>query len=321
MTDLADFRAVTALSKIEQRLQAKTPPAVAQKLIDWMALLSPTGIAPDYFTQRTMFPMLLLPEWMAAAAAVPPDCQFQTDLAYSTVNGYYFIRMLDNVMDDHATVEGLLLPMSAFFHCEFQGVYQRYFDSTHPFWKSFESLWLTSASAVCREATSPDLDLDGFCEIAAKKLCAAKIPLAALHYYYGENSELESWLHLADRLAEWWQFLDDLMDWNKDEARGACTYFLCEGRRRKHAHECLHEWVAREGFQWGIDTLNRWMRDLKTLSVHVRSNGVAGFLDDRIHMLDELAHTILPGMKELAQLAVAMGSISLESQPDLVTAK
>ena len=321
MKDLADSRAVTALLKIEQRLQKKTPPGVARQLIDWMASLSPTGVAADYFTQRTMFPMLLLPEWMAAAAAVPLDQQFQADLAYSTVNGYYFIRMLDNVMDDHATVEAQLLPMSAFFHCEFHSVYQRYFDSSHPFWEWFESLWLTSAGVVCREVALPDLDLDGFREIAANKLCAAKIPLVALHYFCGERLALASWLQFADRLAEWWQFLDDLMDWHKDQARGACTYFLCEGRRRKHPRESLHQWVAREGFQWGIDTLNCWMRVLKTLSAQLGSMGATRFLDDRIRMLDELADEILPGLGALARLAVAMDFSSLESQTDLVAAK
>jgi hypothetical protein len=295
-----------ALSRIERKLQTASSPAVARQLVDWMTSLSPTGRAADYFTQRSLFPMLLLPVWMAGTAGNPSDSQFQSDLAYSTINGYYFIRMVDNIMDDHASVEGNLLPMSAFFHGEFQSVYQHYFDSSHPFWGWFDSLWLASANAACREAVSPDMDLDGFREIAAKKMCAVKIPLVALHYHSGKATDLAAWLQFTDRLAEWWQFFDDLMDWHKDYSRGACIYFLCEGNRQKHPHESMHQWVAREGFQWGVDTLVQWMHDLQDLSIHLRSSAVDAFLNDRTQMFRSIVNGILPGLKVLAQLATAM---------------
>ena len=296
-----------ALSRIERRLREGSSPAVAAQVVTWMNSLSPTGHAADYFTQRSLFPMLLLPVWMAGAGArEPSDWEFQSDLAYSTINGYYFIRMLDNVMDDHASVETHLLPMSAFFHAEFQRVYQRYFEHPHPFWGWFDSLWLVSANAVCREAFTSNMDLNGFREIAANKMCAAKIPLVAVHYRSGETTDLAIWLQFANRLAHWWQFFDDLMDWCKDYSRGTCTYFLCEGNRQKRPEESLHRWVAREGFEWGIETLLQWMRDIRELSIGLRSSAADTFLDDRAQLFRAIVDRTLPGVKTLAQLATVM---------------
>ena len=279
---------------------------VAGQLIDWMGSLSPTGRAADYFTERSLFPMLLLPAWMAEDASITSDLEFRGELVYSTINGYYFIRMLDNVMDEHGSVERHLLPVSAFFHTEFEGVYRRYFEHGHPFWGWFDSLWLGAANAVCREAMAPSMDLDGFRDIAGKKMCAAKIPLVAVHYRSGEMTDLGKWLQFADRLAEWWQFLDDLMDWWKDYARGASTYFLFEGHRQKRPQESMHQWVVREGFSWGVDTLLRWMRDLRELSIPLRSNAVDEFLDDRVELFHGIVDKTLPGLKAMAQLATLM---------------
>jgi len=306
MVESSSSELALTISRIERKLQTALPPAVGRQLVDWMVSLSPTGRAADYFTQRSLFPMLRLPVWMAGAAGSASDSGFQGDLAYSTINGYYFIRMIDNVMDGDASVEQNLLPLSVFFHSEFQSVYQRYFDFSHPFWDRFHSLWLASASAVCREAASPDMDLDGFREIAANKMCAAKIPLVAVHYQCGEATELARWLQFADRLAAWWQFFDDLMDWHKDYSRGACVYFLCEGNRKKLSHESMHQWVVREGFQWGVDTLEQWMSDLRESSIGLRSSAVEAFLIDRTHMFRAIVGGILPGLEALAELAAAM---------------
>jgi hypothetical protein len=232
--------------------------------------------------------------------------QFQHDLVYSSVNGYYFIRMLDNVMDGHGTAEKELLAMSAFFHLEFQSTYQRYFEARHPFWTSFQKYWLQAADAVSRETQVRQMDFRGFQEIAVNKLAAGKIPLTAVHYELKQRTNLGGWLAFFDRLAEWWQFADDLMDWHRDYSRGACTYLLCEATRRKQAAESVHDWIVREGFQWGIDTLTQWMRDLESGVVELKSEAAFDLIHDRAGMLDEIAGSMLPGMQALQQLAQAM---------------
>jgi hypothetical protein len=295
----------SAVAAISQKLRGVCRPGIAQEIERWMSSLSPTDHPSGYFTQQAMFPMFLLPAWMATSSG-GWDGQFQSDLVYSTVNGYYFIRLLDNVMDGHFTVERELLPMSAFFHSEFQSVYQRYFAAAHPFWPSFHSLWIGSAEAVVREAALQDMNFAGFREVAVAKLCASKIPLAAAHSYYGERSELALWLQFSDKLAQWWQFLDDLMDWHTDHLRGAATYFLCEARRRKRTAESVHRWVVREGFQWGLDTLTEWMWELQTRASSLPCSEIGVFLGERAAMLKAIAAETMPGMQGLEHLALAM---------------
>ena len=100
----------SAVAAISQKLRGVCRPGIAQEIERWMSSLSPTDHPSGYFTQQAMFPMFLLPAWMATSSG-GWDGQFQSDLVYSTVNGYYFIRLLDNVMDGHFTVERELLPM------------------------------------------------------------------------------------------------------------------------------------------------------------------------------------------------------------------
>lgn len=295
-----------AIDDIHGKLRSGSSPNVAGLVRSWMNALSPSGEAPDYFLQPSMFPMLLIPAWMSRSVAGEWDQEFHSDLVYSSVNAYYSIRLLDNVMDGHDTCEKQLLPLSAFFHAEFQSVYQRCFDFSHPFWSSFHSLWLQTADVVVREAELATMDLESFREIAANKLSAAKIPLVAVHHRVGGRTDLASWLAFCDELAAWWQFLDDLMDWYIDAQRGACTYFLCEAERRRDRDEPALRWVLREGFQWGIDTLEQWKNRLKCTARELGSDDAAGFLDRRGEMLMEAAHNLLPGMRALEEVALAM---------------
>jgi hypothetical protein len=315
MSSQSHIRAAAALSSLETKIRAVCDPQVAQSLLDWMNSLPRTGVAADFFTQRSMFPMLQLPEWMAETAGVGGDENFQAGLAYSTINGYYFIRLVDNVMDGHGVRDLGLLPMAAFFHAEFQGVYQRWFDWSHPFWSSFQSLWFASAGAVCRESLLDEMNLDEFRATAAHKLCAAKIPLIAVHEKCGKSTELPAWLDFAQRLAEWWQFLDDLADWHSDQARCRCTYFLSEAQIRRRSGESIHCWVAREGFQWGIDTLAEWMRRLRACSENLHSIAVTAFLDDSMDLVTVMSREILPGLEALRRLANAMEPEPPDAQP------
>jgi hypothetical protein len=193
--------------------------------------------------------------------------------------------------------------MSGFFHAEFHGVYRRHFEAAHPFWESFDSLWFAAANAVCREAAAADMDLGGFREIAARKLCPANIPLVAMHHHCAMRTDIGAWLQFTGRLAEWWQLFDDLMDWHEDCLHGVCSYFLCEGSRRKRQRESLHQWVAREGFQWGVATLEDWWRDLRAASLRLGSRDVEAFLDDRAAMFREIVAQLRPGFDALTRLA------------------
>src|SRR6185369_11102253 len=120
------------------------------------------------------FPLLRLPWWLEKTLRPQPVLTFQADLVYSSMNGYYYIRLLDNVMDGHATVEHRLLPAAGFFHSQFQISYQPYFGSAHPFWNFFKQTWFQSAEVTLRDAALVDVDLPHFRQIASQKVCAGK---------------------------------------------------------------------------------------------------------------------------------------------------
>ncbi|HKD85615.1 MAG TPA: hypothetical protein VKB58_12765 [Terriglobales bacterium] len=300
-----------AVAAIHEKLREGCSEQVAERVCAWMDTLSPSGQAPDYFLQPSMFPMLLVPAWMSESVDVW-DGRFQSELVYSSVNAYYSIRLLDNVMDGHETCEKELLPLSAFFHAEFQGVYERYFDASHPFWSSFRSLWLQTADAVVREAQLATMDAQSFREIAANKLSAAKIPLIAVHHHLGGQTDLAQWLLFCDELAAWWQFLDDLMDWYLDDQRGACTYFLSEAERRRGREETRLRWVLREGFEWGVETLEQWREALQRSAHTLHSDDALNFLDERGAMVMQEARRLLPGMQAFEEVALAMDKETLE---------
>ena len=58
------------------------------------------GAEPEaYFLHPEAFPMVLLPWWLESTIHEPPARGFQRDIVYSSVSGYYFVRMIDDLMD------------------------------------------------------------------------------------------------------------------------------------------------------------------------------------------------------------------------------
>ncbi|MGB8700464.1 MAG: hypothetical protein WCD18_13700, partial [Thermosynechococcaceae cyanobacterium] len=121
-----------AVTRIDTTMTA-TAPFMAQRVQKWLQQLSGTHQPADYFLHPVAFPMFLLPWWVEKTLQADPNVPFQTDLAYSTANGYYYIRMIDNLMDGDADAELGLLPALNFFHTEFQRMYHLYFAAEHPF--------------------------------------------------------------------------------------------------------------------------------------------------------------------------------------------
>jgi len=95
------------------------------------------------------FPAFSMHWWITPAEARGTDGQFLEDLCYSTLNGYYFVRLIDNVQDgDGPSDLRQLLPAGGYFHAEFQSPYQRWFPADHPFWRDFQAAWNEQAEAA-----------------------------------------------------------------------------------------------------------------------------------------------------------------------------
>jgi hypothetical protein len=289
-----------AFSRIHVEMQ-RTAPNMAQRVHNWMTDLY--GTEPEArFKHPLAFPMLLFPWWLERTVHQHPDTAFQADLVYSTVNGYYFIRLIDNLMDGHATVELKLLPALGFFHTQFQAAYQRYFPHGHPFWAVFERVWFRSAEATIVDADLADLSQEQFVRVAANKTCAAKIPVVAVCCRYERQDLIAPWSRFLDLFGRWHQMWNDVFTWRRDIEQGTRTYFLSEADRRKSATQSATEWVMWEGFDWGISLLQEWMDDLRAAASHLKSEDVAGYLDERETMLAEQREQVVAGLQSAVEL-------------------
>ncbi|MBI3797078.1 MAG: hypothetical protein HY268_08935 [Deltaproteobacteria bacterium] len=294
-----------ALQRIRAEGERHTP-HLAQQILAWIQSLCPDRPVENYWTDPEAFPLLLTPWWLEHTLGQDPDSLFQLDLVYSSINMYYYIRLIDNLMDGDVPTDLHLLPVLGFFHTEFQRPYHRYFNHDHPFWPYFTTLWFHSAEVTILDAQLSEFDAAQFMNIAAQKTCAAKIPLAAVCYQYDRTDILPAWSQFSDRFGCWSQMLNDTFDWLKDSQSQTGTFFLSEAKRRKHPTESITEWVIREGGEWGMDTLATWMAELRALAQDLASPGLIAYLDTRAAILAERRNALFNGLQNLAKLRLAL---------------
>ena len=249
------------LARVFERLYQDMP-LVAPQLEGWAKSLSGSHEPADYFLHPVAFPMMLLPCWIEKQLLGSNDLEFQSDLIVSNASGYYYTRLIDNVMDGHATVEYKLLPAAGYFANQFRDIYHTYFDAAHPFWDFFQRTWAEFCDVTAADGHLADIDRQTFESLVAHKVCAAKIGVAAVCFRCQAEHLLPRWSEWIDRFGCWHLFREDLFDWQQDLSLGAATYFLCEARRRKAPDEPEIAWIARQGLDWGIEQLNGWMEQL-----------------------------------------------------------
>jgi hypothetical protein len=301
--DPQQSRLITAaISRLHYEL-AQAAPVLAQHVSHWMQHLAGGTEPANYFTHPQAFPSLLLPWWLEESLGLGHDLSFQADLAYSTINGYYAIRLADNLMDGNFTVELKLLPVLNFFQAQFQAAYHPYFAADHPFWRFFKTTWFHSAEVTFQDALLTDWEAAQFEQVAAQKTGAAKIPLAAVGYRYDRADLIAAWSRGVDLFGCWHQLLNDLFGWQRDHNSGIHTYFLAEAERRRLPDEPVVAWVAREGFAWAIETAQDWMSALKTVARELHSPDLLTYLEIREGMLQKQADEVAAGLETLVRIA------------------
>ena len=157
-----------------------------------------------------------------------------------------------------------------------------------------------------KDASLTDIDETQFRQVAAKKVCAGKIPLAAVCCRYERPELIEPWAHFFDLLGCWHQMFNDLFDWHMDLERQNRTYFLSEAERRKNPDEPIAVWVIREGFEWGIETLQTWMVELRAMAPQLQNPNLAAYLNQREVMLLEQKEEVAEGLRSLGQILRAI---------------
>jgi hypothetical protein len=270
-------------------------PLIAAEIQAWMKALGGTDEPADYFLHPIAFPLMLLPWWLERRLKGENDADLQTDLIFSNASLYYYIRMVDNVMDGHATVEHKLLPAAGYFISQFQTVYHDYFDAGHPFWDFFKRTWAEFCDVTAADGRLTDIDQLIFANLVGHKVCAAKISVAAVCFHYGHSELLALWNEWIDIFGCWHLFREDMFDWRQDLNLGAVTYFLSEAKRRKRLEEPEISWIAREGLDWGIDQLKIWMGQLRQMPVLTQE--VSSYLDFREKELFDRQATLRSALK------------------------
>ena len=295
------------LSQCVDRAIARLPrvcrdaPASGEALLGWVARLSPTQRPRDYFDGPRAI-MFLLPWWLEKRVRPIPDISFQELLVESSVNAYYFVRMIDNLMDENAREERDLLPLLGMFHANFSRAYSRLFPPDEPFWNHFDRHWSGVAEAAIRERRLRHVSRTEFTEIAARKTSGVKIPLAAVCCRYDRLDLLEPWCAFYDAFASWQQMLDDTFDWMRDLQHGNPSFFLSEGERQKGPGESIAGWVVRRGFAWGIQQAEAMMEDVRRHAERLDSAELVRFLEYRDAEIRGHAGELLRQLSGLAML-------------------
>lgn len=294
-----------AVRRSQRRLRGEAP-TLAGHALGWQRRLA-GGAEPEvYFLVPEAFPMVLLPWWLESTIHGAPALGFQRDVVYSTVSGYYFVRMIDDLMDGERPAPAAVLPVLTFFHAEFQQTYYRYFPHGHSFWEACRSATLASAEMASRDAGLTVIDLARFVEISARKIAGVRIPIAAVCHRYERTDLLEPWFALVDVLGRWHQMLNDIRGWSRDLNAGRRTYFLSEASARVGSNGSIAEWVISEGLPWGAAQLDEWMAELLELADGLGSAQLTTYLEGRRRMLAVELAALEPGLAALRRLAAAM---------------
>ena len=273
-----------------------------KQINNWIQHAYGTDKPEEAFMNPSAFPILLLPWFAETSLHAEPIGAFQSDLIYSTINGYSYIRLIDNVMDGHGKQEVTFLPVLNFFHTKFQSQYLKYFRHNHSFWDYFNAVWFHSAEVTLRDTQLEEIDKDLFVEVSAQKTCAAKIPIAAVFYHYDCPECVEDWERFLDLFGCWHQMWNDIFSWVKDTRYETQTYFLSEANRSKRPGEPVIDWVIREGFNWGLEVLELWMDELELVAGDLNSSLLVGYLDDRRRTLSGQKAEALHGLKQMENL-------------------
>ena len=284
---------------------ARRAPHSAREVDAWMRTLSPTGDPAEYFLNRERYPMLLLPWWAARQLGVT-DRAFLRDITLSTVSGYYFIRLVDNITDGHATTEPQLLPAAGYFHSRFQGAYRPHFPEHAPFWEDFERHWWAGIEAATTERMTRTVTEPCFRAIANNKLTAAKIPIAAVCYRAGRPDALAAWEEVCDLMSLAEQMLDDVFDWRDDAEAQRTSFFLSEAERRRRPGEELLVWVAREGFAWGTEHVRGSVAQVAACGRRMLVPELSAYASSREAFIAEHHAYLAPGLADITRFADAM---------------
>jgi hypothetical protein len=288
MDDKPDSFLHQCLSNALRRFETNLDGALPRTAPYLRRLLRGVPTRPDHFLAVRNFPHFLLPYWLSPVADRVADAGFQTDLIYSSLNGYYAIRLCDNIADNDSPPElRKLAPCTLYFDSEAIAPYSRLFPAKHEFWDLFDKFLAQQSEASAADGLLEDVDPATFASLSSRKFTGAKIPIAAVRYRYpGLERSFEQWLDFVDCLGSFAQFSNDFFDWRHDSTHGITTYVSSEAKRRA-PEEGITSWFLREGFDWGAGELQSRFDNVKLQGEELGNEAVLHWAAERGRTLQE----------------------------------
>jgi hypothetical protein len=275
-----------ASRRVVAEITGKTS-TLAGETLKWIARRCDVQQLESYFAHPQAMPLLALPWWLEKSIRGEVDRDFQSALMTSSMQGYLFIRMVDDLMDGH-DIDRACLPALHLFSFEFQSAYFRYFSSGDPFWNHFGHSLASMAEAVSADCGLTEISAQEFAEVSARKSAAALIPLAAVCCRYGRLDLLPEWEGFLSLFARWHQMRDDIVDWSEDYASslttGRSTWILSEAERRRSPDETVPVWMGRTGLSWAAGVMDGWKERIRSIANRLGSPELIQYLKGRDEM-------------------------------------
>jgi hypothetical protein len=285
-----------AFRRFDANLQAALPRSTP-KLRE---LLRRVPTQPEHIFNARSFPIVVLPYWLSPISERVVDGEFQTDVIYSSISGYYSIRLCDNIADNDCSPElRKLAPCTLYFDSEAIRPYRKHFPANHKFWSLLDKFLALQAEASAADSLLDDVDEETFASLSSMKFTGTKIPISAVRFrYQGTETVFERWLRLVDCLGNFAQFSNDFFDWQHDSIHGITTYVTSESRRRA-PEESIATWFFREGFDWGAEELKLRFENVKLLAEAIGNEAVLDWLIVRGRALDADIDKVRSGLELL----------------------
>lgn len=292
---------IRAAARLENYVE-KHSPFLGEIFSNWIRKLSENIRSETYFTHPQGFPLIVFPWLLKKTYTKTTDTDFHETLVYSSMSGYYFIRIVDNIMDEMESKYTKFLPLAGLLHNQFQHPYGKYFAHGHPFWGIFEKYWSKTAESAIKDSALSRITFDDFRDISSKKVCAGKIPLYAVAFRAGHSEIPEQWHKLFDLFSMWHQMNNDFTDWNRDMKKNRNTYILSEAARRKNENENIALWMCREGAAHIIELMRGWMNEMIDLSTRMNCPELEAYLRGRGAIFAAASDDILAGIQQLQKI-------------------
>ncbi len=300
LVDLLD----SALGRLERELR-KWLPLTAGAAWEWICEQSFTGKPSGAFRDLRAH-MVLFPFLAARSAGARADSKFESDLIFSTINGYYYCRLLDDIMDFHDAGAARLAPLLGFFHVNFQSPYAGWFPPEHPFWNEFRGNWFAMADATCAGVEGEEIDRERFMDLASRKIAGIEAPLAAACLHRLGISRLRQWSEVFRVFACFSELQDAMFDWQQDLSPAEPSYLTSEAARRRGASESAAAWIVREGLRWADETASAWMKEAQARAALLESPELCAFLRFREQQASIYWQRVEPRLAQLRALAAVL---------------